>query len=90
MHELLPDLTPFSVLLYPIDFNNMKAAVKCTVTNAEPHNVFMSGSTVEPEKMQQAVRENDFSLLPDLWRKPQKRRRTRCLPRATVSDATSF
>lgn len=43
MHELLPDLTPFSVLLYPIDFNNMKAAVKCTVTNAEPHNVFMSG-----------------------------------------------
>ena len=65
MHELLPDLTPFSVLLYPIDFNNMKAAVKCTVTNAEPHNVFMSGGTMEPEKMQQAVRENDFSLLPD-------------------------
>ena len=66
MHELLPDLTPFSVLLYPIDFNNMKAAVKCTVTNAEPHNVFMSGSTVEPEKMQQAVRENDFlPFLPD-------------------------
>lgn len=73
MHELLPDLTPFSVLLYPIDFNNMKAAVKCTVTNAEPHNVFMSGSTVEPEKMQQAVRENDFSLLPDFMAEAAKK-----------------
>ena len=73
MHELLPDLTPFSVLLYPIDFNNMKAAVKCTVTNAEPHNVFMSGGTVEPEKMQQAVRENDFSLLPDFMAEAAKK-----------------
>ena len=73
MHELLPDLTPFSVLLYPIDFNNMKAAVKCTVTNAEPHNVFMSGGTVEPEKMQQEVRENDFSLLPDFMAEAAKK-----------------
>ena len=73
MHELLPDLTPFSVLLYPIDFNNMKAAVKCTVTNAEPHNVFMSGGTVEPEKMQKAVRENDFSLLPDFMAEAVKK-----------------
>ena len=60
-------------LLYPIDFNNMKAAVKCTVTNAEPHNVFMSGGTVEPEKMQQAVRENDFSLLPDFMAEAAKK-----------------
>ena len=73
MHELLHDLTPFSVLLYPIDFNNMKAAVKCTVTNAEPHNVFMSGGTVEPEKMQQAVRENDFSFLPDFMAEAAKK-----------------
>ncbi|MCI5652448.1 MAG: V-type ATPase subunit [Ruminococcus bromii] len=65
MHELLPDLTPFNVLLYPIDFNNLKAAVKCTVTNTEPHNVFMQGGTVDPQKMQLAVRQNDFSLLPD-------------------------
>ncbi|MCF2652339.1 V-type ATPase subunit [Anaeromassilibacillus senegalensis] len=65
MHELLPDLTPFDVLLYPIDFNNLKAAVKCTVTNTEPHNVFMQGGTVDPQKMQLAVRQNDFSLLPD-------------------------
>ena len=73
IHELLPDLTPFRVLLYPIDFNKMKAAVKCTVTNAEPHNVFMSGGTVEPEKMQQAVRENDFSLLPDFMAEAAKK-----------------
>lgn len=65
IHELTPDLSPFDVLLYPIDFNNLKAAVKCTVTNTEPHNVFMSGGTVKPETMQAAVRQNDFSALPD-------------------------
>lgn len=72
MHELLPDLTPFSVLLYPIDFNNMKAAVKCTVTNAEPHNVFMSGSTVEPEKCSRRSEKMTSPFCRTLWRKPQK------------------
>lgn len=70
MHELLEDLTPFDVLLYPIDFNNLKAAVKCTVTNAEPHNVFIKGGTVDPQKMQLAALQNDFSALPDFMAKP--------------------
>ena len=34
MRELTPDLTPFNVLLYPTDFNNLKAAIKCAVTGA--------------------------------------------------------
>ena len=33
----------------------------------------MSGGTVEPEKMQQAVRENDFSLLPDFMAEAAKK-----------------
>lgn len=70
MRELTPDLTPFDVLLYPTDFNNLKAAVKCAVTGAEPHNVFIPGGTVAPDVMQAAVQQNDFSALPDFMAKP--------------------
>ncbi|MDO4573450.1 MAG: V-type ATPase subunit, partial [Clostridia bacterium] len=70
MHELVPDLTPFHILLYPIDFNNMKAAIKCAATGAAPHEVFMSGGTVEPEVIENAVKQNDFSLLPELLAEP--------------------
>ncbi len=64
IRELTPDLSSFETLLYPTDFNNLKAAVKCVVTNVEPVNVFLPGGTVEPETMMKCVRENDFSALP--------------------------
>lgn len=64
MGELLPDKSPFDVLLYPTDYNNLKAAIKASVTGVTPHNVFGSGGTVDPEKMLEAVRDNDFSRLP--------------------------
>ncbi len=70
MHELTPDLSPFHVLLYPTDFNNLKAAIKCAVTGAAPHNVFMAGGTVPVQTIQAAVRQNDFSALPDFMAKP--------------------
>lgn len=70
MHELLPDLTPFHILLYPIDFNNLKAAVKCTVTGAAPHEVFMPGGTVDAAEMEKAAKQSDFSALPDFMAKP--------------------
>lgn len=65
IRELTNDLEPFDVLLYPIDYNNLKAAVKSVVTDAETHHVFLAGGTVEPEVMLRAVRNNEFSLLPD-------------------------
>lgn len=64
MRELLPDLSAFDVLLYPTDYNNLKAAVKCVVTGVEPHNVFLAGGTVSADKMQAAVRAHEFSGLP--------------------------
>lgn len=65
MRELTDDMTPFAVLLYPTDFNNLKAAIKSVVGNTEPHRVFLAGGTVEPELVLRAVRERDFSLLPE-------------------------
>lgn len=64
LRELCSDLSPFDVLLYPTDYNNLKAAVKCVVTGVEPVNVFLPGGSVEPETMLQCARENDFSPLP--------------------------
>lgn len=64
IRELTDDLTPFAVLLYPIDYNNLKAAVKCVVTDTRPVDVFLSGGSVEPETMLRCVRESDFSTLP--------------------------
>lgn len=63
IRELTDDLTPFDVLLYPTDYNNLKAAIKCVVTNTEPINVFLPGGKIEPEVMMKCVRENDFSAL---------------------------
>ncbi|MCH5352552.1 MAG: V-type ATPase subunit [Acutalibacter sp.] len=64
IREITEDLSPFRVLLIPTDYNNLKAAVKCVVTDTEPHNVFLPGGTVDPEIMMRCVRENDFSPLP--------------------------
>lgn len=64
INELVKDLTPFNVLLYPADYNNMKAAVKLVATNGTPHGNFKSGGTVDPEKIYNAVKLKDFSTLP--------------------------
>ena len=65
IHELTKDMTPFQVLLFPTDYNNLKAAVKAVVTSVEPHDVFLPGGSVDPEVMLRCVREGDFSSLPE-------------------------
>ncbi len=64
MQELLPDLSPFDVLLYPTDYNNLKAAIKGTFSESLNQVVYKAGGTVDPALMQQAVVQNDFSALP--------------------------
>ncbi len=64
IRELVSDLSPFRVLLYPIDYNNLKAAIKCVVTNVEPFQVFLPGGTIAPEVLTQCVRESSFTQLP--------------------------
>lgn len=64
IHELTEDMTPFNVLLYPTDYNNLKAAIKAVVTGAEPGDAFLPGGAVDTELMLRCVREGDFSELP--------------------------
>lgn len=70
LRELVPDMGVFDVFLYPIDYNNLKAAVKSTVTGAQPEGIFLPGGTVAPELMAEAVEKNDFSPLPERMRGP--------------------
>lgn len=65
IHELTSDMTPFQVLLFPTDYNNLKAAIKAVVTGVEPEDVFLPGGGIDPEQMLRCVREGDFSGLPE-------------------------
>ena len=65
IHELTEDMTPFQVLLFPTDYNNLKAAIKAVITGVEPQDVFLPGGSIDPEIMLRCVREGDFSPLPE-------------------------
>lgn len=65
IRELTGDLSPFDVLLYPIDYNNLKAAIKSVITGVEPHQVFLPGGSIASELLQKAARESDYSALPE-------------------------
>ena len=65
IRELVDDMSVFDVFLYPIDFQNLKAAVKSVVTNSGQHgSLFLPRGTVPVEQMVKAVQTRDFSTLP--------------------------
>ena len=65
IRELVDDMSVFVVFLYPIDFQNLKAAVKSVVTNSGQHgSLFLPRGTVPVEQMVKAVQTRDFSTLP--------------------------
>ena len=65
INELVKDKNDFNVLLYPIDFNNLKAAIKLFITDSEDKSVFSKGGTIERKLIWNAVKEKDFSVLPE-------------------------
>ena len=63
--EMVEDLSPFDVLLVPTDYNNLKAAIKCVVTDTQPRDVFLPGGKIDPDLLLRCARESDFSPLPE-------------------------
>lgn len=61
--ELTDDLTPFEILLLPIDYNNLKAAIKSILDYSKATDVYAFGGLIDPQLIQQAIKEKDFSLL---------------------------
>lgn len=66
--ELVEDLSVFNVFLIPNDYHNLKAAIKQISAEVVTPQIFIKQGTVPPERIIQAVQENDFSLLPEPMR----------------------
>lgn len=64
INELVDDMSAFNVFLYGNDFHNLKAAIKQVCVSDDVPNVFMKNTTVSPDLIMRAVKENDFTLLP--------------------------
>ena len=65
MKELVEDMSEFDTFLYINDFHNLKAAIKQVYTNTERNDIFITHGTVKPELVLNAVKEHNFSLLPE-------------------------
>lgn len=66
INELVGDDEIFNVFRCPIDFHNVKAAIKTVATNTEnPERFFIDKGTISAEKIYTAIRENDFQALPE-------------------------
>lgn len=70
--ELVEDLSVFNVFLIPNDYHNLKAAIKQISAEVVTPQIFIEQGTVPHERIIQAVKENDFSLLPEQMRPAAK------------------
>ncbi|MGI6140795.1 MAG: V-type ATPase subunit [Caldicoprobacterales bacterium] len=66
--ELVEDMSVFNVLLLPNDYHNLKAAIKTVYTGLEDENLFLSRGTVNAKTILEAVKAQDYSLLPEHMR----------------------
>lgn len=62
--ELVPDKSLFNVILLPIDFHNLKAAIKGYITGALSDDLFLAGGSLDSNFLIRCVENNSFSDLP--------------------------
>ncbi len=62
--ELLKDKSAFKVLMLPADYNNLKAAIKSSVSKQAHSSIYKDGGTIEATIIEEAIKLNDFSKLP--------------------------
>ena len=65
LRELVPDLTGFRIFLIPADYHNLKTAIKSVVTDRYPERRYLLWGTIEPDVLEEAVRNHRFSDLPE-------------------------
>lgn len=68
LQEMVDDMSVFSVFRIQDDFHNLKAAIKLVYTDAklDPARLYVGGGRLEPQTIERAVREKEFSALPGL------------------------
>ncbi|MEM1484051.1 V-type ATPase subunit [Oscillospiraceae bacterium PP1C4] len=70
MGELVDDLSVFDVFLYANDYHNLKAAIKLVCTDTDDSGLFISHGTIDSKVILDAVKEHNFSLLPEAMQAP--------------------
>lgn len=65
MRELVEDMSVFNAFLYANDFHNLKAAIKQVYMAVDRKNIYLSNGTIKPERIYHAVKEHNFTELPD-------------------------
>lgn len=70
MGELVEDMSVFNTFLYENDFHNLKAAIKQVYMNQEIPNIYIDHGTISWEVIYEAVKNHDFSTLPEYMRTP--------------------
>lgn len=63
--ELVDDMSVFDVFLYANDYHNLKAAIKKTCTETNHPHIYIRQGTVDADLIEKAVREQNYSLLPE-------------------------
>ena len=70
--ELVSDRSLFNVLLLPIDFHNLKAAIKGHLTTSMSDDIFLSGGIFDKGHIVRCVEENKLEELPAYMVEPAK------------------
>lgn len=68
MQELVDDMSVFHTFLYGNDYHNLKAAIKQVYRDSDRTDIYIRNCTIQPEVIYQAVKEHDFTLLPEHMR----------------------
>lgn len=69
MAELMEDLSVFDTFLFSNDFHNLKAAIKQVYTSSKFDDIYITHGTIKPDKIVAAVKEHDFTDLPEHMKK---------------------
>lgn len=68
IRELVEDMSVFNTFLYDNDFHNLKAAIKQVYMNSDIPNIYITHGTILPEFIYNAIKEHDFTRLPEHMR----------------------
>ena len=62
--ELVSDRTVFNVIFFPIDYHNLKAAIKGHIAGTLSSELFLPGGTISCEYLVKCIKENNITKLP--------------------------
>ncbi|MBO4339421.1 MAG: V-type ATPase subunit [Clostridia bacterium] len=65
LKSVVPDMSVFDVFLYPADAHNIKSVIKGLLSNSDYKKLFISPCTIDTAVIEEAVKENEYGLLPE-------------------------